>query len=42
MQDNKTSVLHMSHAMGYGLGLTVIVDPEGKPLVDLEYQKSKT
>lgn len=31
IRDNETGVLYMSHAMGYGLGLTVMVDPEGKP-----------
>ncbi|MHA6260565.1 DUF6440 family protein [Sporosarcina sp. CAU 1771] len=38
IRDNETGVLYMS----YGLGMTVMVDPEGKPLVDLEYQKPKT
>lgn len=41
IRDNVTGVLYMSHAMGYGLGLTVMVDPEGKPLIDVDYQKSK-
>lgn len=40
IRDNQTGVLYMSHAAGYGLGLTVMVDQEGKPLVDADYMKS--
>lgn len=34
IRDNETGVLYMSHHVGYGGGLTVMVDEEGKPLVD--------
>lgn len=37
IRDNETGVLYMSHASGYGLGMTVLVDAEGKPLVDTNY-----
>ncbi|WP_432355720.1 DUF6440 family protein [Sporosarcina sp. A2] len=42
IRDNQTGVLYMSHAAGYGLGLTVMVDQDGKPLVDTEYLESET
>ncbi|MBY7142556.1 hypothetical protein KFZ56_05580 [Virgibacillus sp. NKC19-3] len=34
IRDNETGVLYMLHQEGYGAGLTVMVDQEGKPLVD--------
>lgn len=40
IRDNETGVLYMSQAQGYGLGMTVLVDAEGKPLVDEEYVRS--
>lgn len=42
IRDNQTGVLYMSYAQGYGLGLTVMVDQEGKPLVDTDYLKSES
>lgn len=39
IRDNETGVLYMSQQEGYGVGLTVMVDQEGKPLVDKEFQK---
>ena len=40
VRDNETGVLYMSQAQGYGLGMTVLVDREGKPLVDENYLRS--
>ncbi|ARF14057.1 DUF6440 family protein [Sporosarcina ureae] len=40
IRDNETGVLYMSRAQGYGLGMTVLVDANGKPLVDEEYLRS--
>ncbi|PIC67538.1 hypothetical protein CSV71_11350 [Sporosarcina sp. P21c] len=40
IRDNETGVLYMSQAQGYGLGMTVLFDVEGKPLVDQEYVRS--
>lgn len=37
IRDNETGVLYMSHHVGYGGGLTVMVDEEGKPLVDKDW-----
>lgn len=37
MRDNETGVLNMLHQDGYGAGLTVMVDQEGKPLVDTDF-----
>lgn len=34
IRDNETGVLYMSNHAGAGGGLTVMVDQEGKPLVD--------
>lgn len=34
LRDNQTGVLYMCQQEGYGLGLTVLVDAEGKPLLD--------
>lgn len=41
IRDNQTGVLYMAHSAGAGSGLTVMVDQEGKPLVDVDYLKSK-
>lgn len=38
IRDNETGVLYMLHQQGYGAGLTVMVDPEGKPLVDEDFK----
>ncbi|AXI00184.1 hypothetical protein DV702_10905 [Sporosarcina sp. PTS2304] len=38
IRDNQTGVLYMSYAAGYGLAMTVMVDPDGKPLVDKNYR----
>lgn len=40
IRDNETGVLYMSQAQGYGLAMTVLVDADGKPLVDDEYLRS--
>ncbi|PIC76087.1 hypothetical protein CSV74_12480 [Sporosarcina sp. P19] len=40
IRDNQTGVLYMSQAKGYGLGMTVLVDAEGKPPVDDDYLRS--
>ncbi len=34
IRDNETGVLYMAYGAGYGLGLTVMVDQDGKPLID--------
>jgi hypothetical protein len=34
LRDNETGVLYLYRQEGYGAGLTVMVDQEGKPLVD--------
>lgn len=39
IRDNETGVLYMVHQAGYGMGLTVMVDQEGKPLVDKDFNK---
>lgn len=39
LRDNETGVLYMVHQEGYGMGLTVMLDHEGNPLVDQEFQK---
>lgn len=39
IRDNETGVLYMSYQEGYGMGLTVLVDQDGKPLVDQDYKK---
>ena len=39
IRDNQTGVLYMSNFSGAGSGLTVMVDQEGKPLVDENYKK---
>ena len=42
IRDNQTGVLYMTYIAGTGMGLTVMVDQEGKPLVDEDYLKSKS
>lgn len=37
IRDNETGVLYMFHYGGPTSGLTVMVDKEGKPLVDKDY-----
>lgn len=37
MRDNATGVLYLVAAEGFGGGVTVMVDRDGKPLVDEEY-----
>ncbi|MGG3284118.1 DUF6440 family protein [Paenibacillus solani] len=39
IRDNETGILYMSQREGYGLGLTVMFDQEGKPLVDKDFKK---
>lgn len=39
IRDNETGVLYMLHQDGYGAGLTVMVDKDGKPLVDEAFKK---
>lgn len=34
IRDNETGVLYIVYQEGYGMGLTVMVDKDGKPLVD--------
>lgn len=34
IRDNETGVLYMLHQAGNGAGLTVMVDRDGKPLVN--------
>ncbi|GAA5421477.1 xylan 1,4-beta-xylosidase [Tetragenococcus halophilus] len=34
IRDNETGVLYLVYQEGYGMGLTVMVDKDGKPLVD--------
>jgi len=36
LRDNETGVLYLLHQEGYGAGMTVMVDQEGKPLVDTD------
>jgi len=40
LRDNQTGVLYMCQQEGYGLGLTVLVDADGKPLLDEDYTPS--
>lgn len=37
IRDNETGALYMLHQAGYGAGLTVMVDQEGKPLLDKNF-----
>ncbi|NEU31744.1 hypothetical protein GN156_13315 [bacterium LRH843] len=39
IRDNETGVLYMMNQSGYGGGITVMVDQEGKPLVDEGFRK---
>lgn len=39
IRDNETGVLYMHHLVGYAGGLTVLVDSQGKPLIDEEYKQ---
>ena len=39
IRDNQTGVLYMSHVVGYSGGLTMMVDQEGKPLIDENFRK---
>ncbi|MBB4825574.1 hypothetical protein HNO89_002810 [Sporosarcina luteola] len=39
IRDNETGVLYMMNLAGAGSGLTVMVDQEGKPLLDENYKK---
>ncbi|MED3550264.1 DUF6440 family protein [Cytobacillus praedii] len=39
IRDNQTGVLYMLNLTGAGSGLTVMVDQEGKPLVDDNFKK---
>ena len=39
IRDNKTGVLYILNFSAAGSGLTVLVDPEGKPLVDENFKK---
>lgn len=39
IRDDQTGVLYLSHIVGLADGLTVMVDPQGKPLIDEEYNK---
>lgn len=38
IRDNETGVLYLAHHEGYGMGLTVMVDAEGKPILDKEFK----
>ena len=37
IRDNETGVLYLVHQEGYGMGLTVMVDSEGKPIIDKDF-----
>lgn len=37
IRDNETGVLYLAHQEGYGMGLTVMVDAQGKPIVDKDF-----
>ncbi|WP_068673531.1 DUF6440 family protein [Oceanobacillus sp. Castelsardo] len=39
IRDNETGVLYMLNHTGAGSGLTVMVDQDGKPLVDEDFEK---
>lgn len=41
IRDNETGVLYMLHQEGFGTGLTVMFDQEGKPLVNKHLKSSK-
>ncbi|GMA47488.1 DUF6440 family protein [Tetragenococcus muriaticus] len=38
IRDNETGVLYLVYQEGYGMGLTVMVDKDGKPLVDESFK----
>lgn len=38
IRDNQTGVLYVSYTQGSGLAMTVMVDQDGKPLVDEEWK----
>lgn len=40
--DNETEVLYMSHREGYRVGLTVMMDVDGKPLIDQDFKRLKS
>lgn len=37
IRDNETGVLYMMQQEAYGVGLTVMLDQDGKPLVDKNF-----
>lgn len=37
IRDNETGILYMLHQTGNGAGLTVMVDRDGKPVLDKDY-----
>lgn len=39
IRDNETGVLYLLNSTGSGGGLTVMVDPEGNPLIDEDFKK---
>ncbi|MDN4525148.1 DUF6440 family protein [Fictibacillus fluitans] len=41
VRDNETGVLYVSYASGFGVGFSVMVGQDGKPLVDNDYLDSK-
>lgn len=38
IRDNETGVMYLLHQEGAGSGMTVMVDQEGKPLVDEDFR----
>ena len=39
IRDNETGVQYMFHFSGWAGGLTVMLDQDGKPLVDKDFRK---
>ncbi|GEQ38829.1 MAG: DUF6440 family protein [Tetragenococcus halophilus] len=39
IRDNETGVLYLVYQEGYGMGVTVMVDEDGKPLVDESFKE---
>lgn len=39
LRDNETGVQYLLHQEGYGAGMTVLVDQDGKPLLDPAFKK---
>lgn len=37
IRDNTTGVLYMAYNSGFGTGMTLLVDRDGKPLVDNDF-----